>query len=169
MPIYDNDGTSSREIGKLYDNNGSTNSQIKEVYDHNGTTSSLIYKDLEPIQKTLSVTGIQDGAWHDSTWYYIPSGYVTVRVDSFTAGTSYGTCVTKVRIIRNGVEVAFLRHTSRSYTGTGFTYQEVITPQNTYPVVAGDHISIVINANYDPNVSGQHSSTSSVTFTVIPG
>ena len=45
MPIYDFDGSTSREIGKLYDWNGSTNSQIKEVYDFDGTTSRLIYKD----------------------------------------------------------------------------------------------------------------------------
>lgn len=45
MPIYDNDGTTSREIGKLYDYNGTTSSQTKEVYDFDGTTSRLIYKD----------------------------------------------------------------------------------------------------------------------------
>lgn len=46
MPIYDNNGTTSQEIGKLYDNNGTTSSQISKVYDNNGTTSSLIYSGI---------------------------------------------------------------------------------------------------------------------------
>lgn len=44
MAIYDNNGTTSYEIGKLYDNNGTTSSQIGKVYDNNGTTNSLIYQ-----------------------------------------------------------------------------------------------------------------------------
>lgn len=44
MPIYDNNGTNSLEIGTLFDNNGTTNYQIDKVYDNNGTTNSLIYE-----------------------------------------------------------------------------------------------------------------------------
>ena len=44
MPIYDNNGTTSYEIGTIYDNNGTTNTQIGYVYDNNGTTNSLIYQ-----------------------------------------------------------------------------------------------------------------------------
>lgn len=43
MAIYDNNGTSNFEIGKIYDNNGTTSTQIAKVYDNNGTTNSLIY------------------------------------------------------------------------------------------------------------------------------
>lgn len=43
MPIYDNDGTTSYQIGKVYDNDGSASHQIGKVYDNNGTASSLIY------------------------------------------------------------------------------------------------------------------------------
>lgn len=43
MPIYDNNGTTSYEIGTIYDNNGTTNNQIGKVYDNNGTTNTLIY------------------------------------------------------------------------------------------------------------------------------
>lgn len=42
-PIYDNDGTTSYEIGKVYDNDGTTSYQIGKVYDNDGTTNSLIY------------------------------------------------------------------------------------------------------------------------------
>lgn len=44
MAIYDNDGTTKHEIGKLYDADSTTKYQIGEVYDHIGTTKSLIYK-----------------------------------------------------------------------------------------------------------------------------
>lgn len=43
MAIYDNNGTTNAELGKVYDNNGTTNTQIGKVYDNNGTTDSLIY------------------------------------------------------------------------------------------------------------------------------
>ena len=43
MAIYDNNGTTNYEIGKLYDNDGTTNHQISKVYDNDGTASSLIY------------------------------------------------------------------------------------------------------------------------------
>lgn len=54
-PIYDNNGTTNLEIGKLYDNNGSSNFQITEVYDNNSTSNSLIYKD-ETEMPTLTCT-----------------------------------------------------------------------------------------------------------------
>lgn len=43
MPIYDNDGTTSYEVGKVYDNDGTTSYQIGKVYDNDGTTSYLLY------------------------------------------------------------------------------------------------------------------------------
>lgn len=58
MAIYDNDGTTSREIGKLYDHNGLISSQIDKVYDYNGTTSSLIY------QSIIDNWMFQNGVWN---------------------------------------------------------------------------------------------------------
>ena len=49
MPIYDNNGSASNQIGLLYDNNGTTSSQIGKVYDNNGTTDSLIYEIVDPL------------------------------------------------------------------------------------------------------------------------
>lgn len=43
MAIYDDDGTATREIGKLYDNDGTTTYQIGKAYDNDGTNSYLIY------------------------------------------------------------------------------------------------------------------------------
>ena len=36
MPIYDYDGTTLHEIGKIYDFNGTTSQQINKVYDSTG-------------------------------------------------------------------------------------------------------------------------------------
>ena len=49
MPIYDTDGTTNYEIGKLYDTDGTTNYQIGKVYDNDGTTNNLIYSAEEEI------------------------------------------------------------------------------------------------------------------------
>lgn len=49
MAIYDYDGTTNHEIGKLYDYDGTTNYQIGKVYDNNGTADSLIYNAEEII------------------------------------------------------------------------------------------------------------------------
>lgn len=43
MPIFDNDGTTNRQVGKVYDFDGTTNRQIGKVYDFDGTTHHLIY------------------------------------------------------------------------------------------------------------------------------
>lgn len=43
MPIYDSNGTTIYQIGKVYDNNGSANTQIGKIYDSNGAVNSLIY------------------------------------------------------------------------------------------------------------------------------
>lgn len=43
MPIYDNDGTASYQIGKVYDHDGTAAHQIGKVYDHDGTANYLIY------------------------------------------------------------------------------------------------------------------------------
>lgn len=43
MAVYDNNGTTNSEIGKLYDHDGTASHQIGKVYDFDGTTDSLIY------------------------------------------------------------------------------------------------------------------------------
>lgn len=60
MAIYDNDGTATREIGKLYDNDGTSNHQIGKAYDNNGSANSLIYSAEEVI--------IGSGAAYTSGW-----------------------------------------------------------------------------------------------------
>lgn len=84
MAIYDNNGSTSTEIGKLYDNNGSTSSQIHVVYDNNGTTSYEIYRDTETLFSGVSLdTGIASGQNVTKTAYsseYTNNGYASLAV-----------------------------------------------------------------------------------------
>ncbi len=43
MPIYDSDGTTKREIGRVYDRDGTTVREIGRVYDSDGTTKREIW------------------------------------------------------------------------------------------------------------------------------
>ena len=56
MPIYDHNGTTNSEIGKIYDYDGTTNSQIGKIYDYDGTTERLIYTAETQIYPGASVT-----------------------------------------------------------------------------------------------------------------
>lgn len=77
MPIYDNNGSASYEIGSLFDNNGTTSSQIGKVYDNNGTSSALIYEgetQLFPPGQLTSWSAYaynENGTWSSGT--YTPS------------------------------------------------------------------------------------------------
>ena len=86
MPIYDNDGTTSREINKLYDNNGSVSTPINKVYDYNGTTNSLIYTSF---QEYL----YQNGYFPDYTGtpdmqMLNPSGMIGIGAAAYEGSTS---------------------------------------------------------------------------------
>ena len=89
MPIYDFDGSTSREIGKLYDWNGSTNSQIKEVYDFDGTTSRLIYKDAPDYLFNLGDNAEITGGWSVKKWVLSGSanGIIVLITWIFTLAT----------------------------------------------------------------------------------
>ena len=67
MPIYDNDGTTSKQISALYDNAGASSIQIGYVYDNDGTTDHLIYTSAQYLFNYGSVSGVSwtmgRGAW----------------------------------------------------------------------------------------------------------
>lgn len=48
MPIYDFNGTTKQEIGKLFDYDGTATHQIGKVYDNNGSANSLVYSGNSP-------------------------------------------------------------------------------------------------------------------------
>ncbi len=84
MPIYDNDGTASREIGKLYDHNGSANTQIGKVYDNNGSANSLIYTSEYNI---VTASNEYTGGWIVCSGTYLSTGSVTNSGSSLTVST----------------------------------------------------------------------------------
>lgn len=48
MPMYDWNGTTGSELGKVYDWDGTTSHQLGKGYDYDGTTNNLIYTAAEP-------------------------------------------------------------------------------------------------------------------------
>ena len=78
MAIFDNDGTSNHEIGKLYDNDGTSSHQIGKVYDNDGTNSYLVYSAEEAYLSSNGlgggVTGTHlKGNLNSNTNYTIPT------------------------------------------------------------------------------------------------
>lgn len=84
MPIWDNNGSTNYEVGKLWDNNGSTSSQIGKVYDNNGTTNSLIYSAEETLFSGLSFGTESATGWNETkeanSSTYTATGFATMRV-----------------------------------------------------------------------------------------
>jgi hypothetical protein len=69
MPIYDHDGTTSRELNYLADHNGTTATEWNEVYDCDGTTERLIFVSEEQIYpgQFMSAGPTINGAWYMET------------------------------------------------------------------------------------------------------
>lgn len=94
MPIYDHDGTTAYEIGKVYDHDGTTAYQIGKVYDHDGTTASLIYT----AEQYLYNMGAVDG--YDMTGYW-NAGSVTNRRNP--GGSWYFECYLANESVDSGI------------------------------------------------------------------
>lgn len=94
MAIYDNNGTTNTEIGKLWDNNGSTSSQIHIVYDNNGTSSFEIYRAEETLfsgltQETPGAYGVGQRTEKYSS-EYTNNGYTSLAVTGTVGATVLG-------------------------------------------------------------------------------
>lgn len=106
MAIYDNNGTTNAEIGKLYDNDGTTDYQIGKVYDNNGTTDSLIYQSYvqttytnAPVYKNdcgIAPDGItwqSNANWETLGFYDVSEvNSITFKNTVTTSSTSYVHC-----------------------------------------------------------------------------
>ena len=97
MPIYDFNGTTNQEIGKLYDQNGTTANRISKVYDYNNSTNAEIwtshyYKDGQiivsengvdywGIESTVKTSGSAWGWWKNPDFAcHASNGYATVTL-----------------------------------------------------------------------------------------
>ena len=94
MPIYDYDGTTTYQIGKLYDTDGTANYRIGTVYDNDGTTNSLIYTEETPIfAGVFAQTAVASGAYVTQIQY---SAATNVSLAGCTAINITGTAATVV-------------------------------------------------------------------------
>ena len=85
MPIYDNDGTTNYQIGKVYDNDGTAQHQIGKVYDWDGTASSLIYSADETFEISKKSA---DGTVNQMKWFNTPvTGFTSVTLTIVVDGT----------------------------------------------------------------------------------
>lgn len=75
MPIYDNDGTASTQIGKVYDNDGTASYQIGKIWDNDGTASTLVYTAEQMVlngSTAADFTGVWNAsAWNGSSWSWV--------------------------------------------------------------------------------------------------
>lgn len=153
MPIYDYDGTTSTQIGKVYDYNGTTSTQIGKVYDYDGTTSTLIYSAEEKKSATAkAVTG-----WDNSygSWAYASISIPVnerFRIDSITCSQMIYTNVQISVTINNGAT-------------TVYTYQQTVGVYNNisvgpYPSSTGYYTSNTVSNTVRIGVRGWRSSGS---------
>lgn len=113
MPIYDHNGTTNSEIGKIYDHDGTTNYQIGKIYDYDGTTERLIYSAEEYLVKAgvvdSNLVGSISAGTYASQYGSVTSNSGYIRLNISTSGTfpfyngktinlsSYKTCYIKFR------------------------------------------------------------------------
>lgn len=94
MAVYDWNGSSNSEIGKIYDWNGSANSQIGKVYDNNGSSNSLVYSAETVLIENGQYIGVSNSFKYGNK--HGVSGnlfYVTTN-----EGTQSETCTTPLKV-----------------------------------------------------------------------
>lgn len=165
MPIVN--GTDLADIGKLYIFNSGSPEQIGEVYVRESSGDSLIYKAEEVVSRSVTTTQQPTpGYGASNNDYTIPSGYSTITISNFTAGTSYGWCSTEIFVLRSGSVIATLRDVLREWNGTSNNYIDRSNPVNAFTSLQdGDVIRLRVSASYNPAISGQATSTASATYT----
>lgn len=170
MAIYDDDNPTCREIGKLYDDDGTNNYQIGKIYDDDGTTDRLIYSAEENFTLTTSVQQGTSKQWGTATKTI--SGYKKIKNIVVHPGKSYGTTQTIFAIVRGAVSInnsiKTFYNQDRYYNAEGWwTGSDTVQISDTYDSLQdGDILFFQVGASYNPNLSGSHTSTGSVTFTL---
>ena len=172
MPIYDSDTTTTNSISLIYDDNNSTKTQIAQIYDDDdNSVKRLIFgsgiSEVSGSGTPFFVSGLQGtNTYIRSASFMYPRGYKTITINKIEPGTAYGSCITAIYHY-DGTNFVQLRNIKRDYTGSSFTWQEQVTQQNTFTRDSGlNEICLYIDALYNPNVSGQHTSTAYIMYTL---
>ena len=162
MPMGYWDGTAGHDMKNVGYWDGTAGHDMKNVSYWDGTTGHPIWRrgGEAPSQKTetMEVSGPQDNTWHYKT--LLVGDYSTISVENFTPAQSYGSASTYLAVYRNGWLHYTLRDVTRTYNGTSFSDTANRAPQDVYSgLQPGDEIKLAFQASFDPNVSGQGTST----------
>lgn len=145
MPIYDNNGTTNYEIGKLYDNNGTTNYQIGKVYDNDGTASHLIYQ-AQSDTYTITATTQRDGVAVKSNIITNTGNYEKMVIESVSAsGGNYGQ--NTARLYCNGVNVLY---SGNKYDPSSYV-NAVHSWSGTFAIAQGGSVYVEVWTDKDEN------------------
>ena len=141
MPICDNNGVTSTQIGTIYDNNGTTSTQIGKVYDDNGTANTLIYSSdmtLFDAGKTVEYTGgwntaISNGA----SFNFIVGKKLQIHQINYLASTS-AKIISKAKIAISGFSALKFTYTATKGGNGTFTFglSPVTTDWDVYDTAA---------------------------------
>lgn len=160
MVIYDNDGTSNSEIGKLYDNDGTTNYQIGKVYDNDGTSNHLVYSAEEQYFPGTTPSRYSPGG----------SGGYTANSTNWSCSISNGTNVNSVtsylKINMTGIKTITITGSSTWHGGVWLSNQSQFDSKQQqlyhpyYIFYSPDSSAYVQKANYISSVTWDVSSYS---------
>ena len=152
MAIYDYDGTSTHEIGKIYDYDGTTTYQIGKVYDYDGTSTHLIYSAEEIILNNndyaTAITGgyvggnKPNGAYQDGV---LVSSGVELPVTAYIQKTMW---------TNNAINLSQYSKMTVTYTVSNSYNPPGVNTARGYGIVANSSKNIVWSApNDDKNVT----------------
>ena len=143
MPIYDNDGTTSKQISALYDNAGASSIQIGYVYDNDGTTDHLIYTSAQYLFNYGSVSGV---SWTMGRGAWLGDDFIGVA-ESSNDFASLAYTAQKIDLTRFSTLKAYVKLRPENWVG-GQTGIIVNTEPSTLNVTKDTHIkNTAENAN----------------------
>ncbi len=165
MPIHDYDVRGDYPTATIHDWDGTANHPIQHIYDWDGTAGHDIWSAGPDVAtETLEVSGPQDNNWRYRE--YTVRGFTSAHLDSYTPAQSYGRASTCLEIYRGGNLIHTFVDLTRTYTGSGFgdtwwdPYSDACAG-----LQDGDVVRLGMQASFDPNVSGQNTSTARAVIT----
>lgn len=149
----------STQIGRLY--KGSV--QIGKVY----KGSTLVYS-AESDAITLQCAVTQSSDYNNMAVNYadytIAEDWDEMTVLSSRWGKSYGKFQTDLMLVAEDGTVNTLVSRYGAYGGSSMAEEAIVEAGSTFAVKKGQTVRLQVAASYDSNVSGQHITTSYLTF-----
>lgn len=157
-----------QSIGKLYDYDGSYH-KIKKMCDYDGSYHT-VYLAEETYNWSLNVQQGTSKKWGTKTMTVQKRCIIKNIV--ITPGKSYGRVQNIFVICQAGH--ADINHVVKNFYNKDNNYNiegwwtepNTVTINETYTISPGQIIFFQVGASYNPNISGSHTSTGSVSFTL---